>query len=137
MQPTLMFQEVEGFERDMRHFNAALRQVIIKRINDVALVFAQDVSGFASLVRPFTDLAPQPVTMDLGSGYQASLYTVEVAPDVHLVLAVDDDPVFDQVILTLFRAVRSDLLEQACRDAAQMLYNSLPDFVAPQEVAVG
>lgn len=135
----LLFQETEEFERDMQHLDAALREAVASRINHVALACAKDVSGFASLARSLAsdDLALQPVMMELGQGYESSLHTFEAAPDVHLVLAIDDDPIFGQVIFTLFRAVPGASLEQACRDVVQALYKSMPRFVLPQEVAVG
>lgn len=135
----LLFQETEEFERDMQHLDAALREAVASRINQVALACARDVSGFASLIRSLAsdDLALQPVAMELGQGYESSLYTFEATPDVHLVLAIDDDPIFGQVIFTLFRAVPGASQEQACRDVVQALYKSMPRFVLPQEVAVG
>ncbi len=126
----LLFQEIEGFEWDLQLLDATARQHVVARVNEVAQAFVADASVFASLVS-------QPVALDLGEGYDSSLYAVEVEPDVHLVLAVDDDPIFSQAIVTLMRCVSRASLQSAYRDAAAKLYGSMPGFVAPQEVAVG
>jgi len=64
----------------------------------------------------------QPLQIQLKGGLGSSLYTLRVDPDIRLILAVDEDPIFGQTLLTLFRIVRHGELGRAYRSIAQLLY---------------
>jgi hypothetical protein len=42
-----------------------------------------------------------------------------------VILTVDEDPIFGQVIFTLFRVIQCDDLEQAYKSVAESLYQDL------------
>jgi hypothetical protein len=59
------------------------------------------------------------------NGYESSLYVLRVTNTLGVVLAVDEDPIFNQIIFTLFRVVPSELLPQAYGEVANTLYQQL------------
>ncbi|KAM3101281.1 hypothetical protein ACKFKF_09010 [Phormidesmis sp. 146-12] len=59
------------------------------------------------------------------NGYESSLYTLGVSQKLSVVLTIDEDPIFGQVIFTLFRSVNSHDLDRAYKDVAESLYQEL------------
>ena len=67
--------------------------------------------------------AERPFPFHLKGGFNSSLYSLRAGRDIRLILAVDDDPVFEQILVTLFRLVRHDD-ERSYRSVARLLYNN-------------
>ena len=111
----LLFNSTESFEKDLQPLDASAQQGIVHRLNQIAPAFVEDKKAFARHAR-------KPYKVQLGDGYDSSLYAVRIAPDLHAVLAVDDDPLFDQVIMTLIRVVNHADLKEAYGLAAKSLY---------------
>lgn len=126
----LLFNSTEDFENDLRNFDETARQRIAERVNEVAQSFAQDKQRFARQAR-------KPYRVPLGNGYASSLYAVKVAPDARIVMAVDNDPLFDQVIVTLIRVVSRAALQEAYQAAAQALYQPLNGHCTKPGAKVG
>lgn len=64
------------------------------------------------------------VTANLNS-YESSLYTLTVSPTLRVIWTVDEDPIFGQVIFTLFRVVKHDDLDRAYQSVADSLYQDM------------
>ena len=47
-----------------------------------------------------------------------------VGRDIRLILAVDDDPIFGQILVTLFRVVRHNEVDRSYRSIAHLLYRN-------------
>lgn len=61
------------------------------------------------------------------NGYEPSLHTLKVSQELRMILAVDEDPIFGQVIFTLFRVVKHNDLDTAYKGVAEVLYQELLD----------
>ena len=59
------------------------------------------------------------------NGYESSLYVLKVLEKLSVILTIDEDPIFDQFIVTLFRAVKQDKLNRAYQSVAELLYQEL------------
>ena len=59
------------------------------------------------------------------NGYESSLYVLRVSQKLRVILAVDEDPIFDQVIFTLYRVVKRDNLDKEYQGIAESLYQEL------------
>ena len=59
------------------------------------------------------------------NGYESSLYVLKVLEKLSVILTIDEDPIFDQYIVTLFRAVKQDKLNRAYQSVAESLYQEL------------
>ncbi|MGO9256650.1 MAG: hypothetical protein ACLQU1_10160 [Bryobacteraceae bacterium] len=72
--------------------------------------------------RSFFARAQRPLPIHLKGGLSSSLYSLRAGRNIRLIIAVDDDPVFGRVIVTLFRAVRHDEVARSYRSIAHLLY---------------
>jgi hypothetical protein len=120
----LLFHSTEAFEQDLQQFDACLQERIAQRVNEVAQAFIEDRQVFAQQAR-------KPYTLHLSNAFDSSLYSVIVEPDLRVILTVDDDPLFDQVIVTLMRVVKRPDLYNAYTSAAKTLYQNLNERAAP------
>ncbi len=127
---TLLFQSTEEFEQDLQQVDTPTRQRIVHCLNQVAQAFVEDKKAFARHAR-------KPYRVKLGEGYDSSLYAIRVDFDLHAILTVDDDPLFDQVIITLIRVVNPADLKETYGLAAQALYQDLNGSKAKQGVRIG
>ena len=60
----------------------------------------------------------------LKGGLSSSLYSLRAGRDLGLILAVDDDPIFGQILVTLFRVVRHGEVDRSYRSIAHLLYRN-------------
>jgi hypothetical protein len=87
-------------------------------INDCASLFPRQKANVYRRLRR--------LPLELGlNGYKTSLYTLKVSQKLRVVLAVDEDPVFGQVIFTLYRVVEHNDLDKAYKGVAESLYQQL------------
>ncbi|MGZ8249705.1 hypothetical protein, partial [Methylomagnum sp.] len=68
----------------------------------------------------------QPHPIALPNGLESSLYVLKTDSEIRVILAIDNDPIFDRRLITLFRAVKQDELNQAFDSLAQILYQNFP-----------
>ncbi|MGA3028382.1 MAG: hypothetical protein ABSF98_26845 [Bryobacteraceae bacterium] len=74
--------------------------------------------------RSFFARAQRPLPIHLKGGLSSSLYSLAVGRDIRLIMAVDDDPIFGQILITLFRAVGHDKVERSYRSITHLLYRN-------------
>ena len=112
----LVERTTPGFRHDWEELSPAGRIRVREALDRGYDLLREDRPGFFSRVF-------QPLPIRLKSGLGSSLYSLRVGRDIRLVMAVDDDPVFGQTLVTLFRVVGSDDLERAYRSTAKLLYD--------------
>ena len=126
----LVFHSTEPFEQNLQQFDACLQEKIVQRVNEVAQAFIEDRRVFALQAR-------KPYKLKLSNGFDSSLYSIVVEPDLRVILTVDDDPLFDQTIVTLLRVVKRPDLHNAYTAVAESLYQNLNGSAIQQGVRVG
>ena len=126
----LVFHSTETFEQDLQQFEPCLREKIVQRVNEVAQAFIDDRQVFALQAR-------KPYNLQLSNGFDSSLYSIIVKPNLRVILTVDEDPLFDQTIVTLLRVVKRPDLYNAYTAIAKSLYQNLNGRAIPQGVHVG
>ena len=114
----VLIESTKGFEKDIAKLSEDEKAAAIAKINDCASLFPTQKANFYRKVRRLR----LPLNLN---GYESSLYTLTVSRTLRLILAVDEDPIFGQVIFTLFRAVKQDELERAYQNVAESLYQDL------------
>ena len=118
MSVDVLIESTNRFEKDMARLSEADKDAVIKKINDCASLFPiQKASVYRKLHRLHLRSAL--------NGYESSLYTLRISRKLRVILAVDEDPIFGQVIFTLFRAVKHDELDKAYQSVAESLYQDL------------
>lgn len=114
----ILIESTKNFEKDISKLSSDDKADTVKKINDCASQFStQDAHVYRELHRP-------PLASGL-NGYESSLYTLDVSENLRVILSVDEDPIFEQVIFTLFRVVNPDNLGKAYQDVAEALYQEI------------
>jgi hypothetical protein len=114
----ILIESTKSFEDDINGLSVEIKNAVVQKINDCTALFpTQKVDVYRKLRR-----------LQLNSnlnGYESSLYTLKVSPQIRVILTVDEDPIFRQVIFTLFRVVKHDELDRAYRGIAESLYQEM------------
>jgi len=55
---------------------------------------------------------------------ESSLYALRVNKDIRIILTVDDDPLFDQILITLLHVVRHSNLNKVFNGIAESIYQN-------------
>ncbi len=114
----ILIESTEKFEQDLDGLDHGEKTLAIEKINECADLFpTQKAYVYCKLRRLplFTGL----------NGYESSLYTLKISQKLRAILTVDEDPIFDQAIFTLFRVVRHEDLDQAYQSIAESLYQEI------------
>ncbi|XZN99300.1 MAG: hypothetical protein ACM65K_13860 [Microcoleus sp.] len=114
----ILIESTKGFENDLTKLSEDEKTTAIQKINDCASLFP---TKKAELYRKLRRLR-LPTNLN---GYESSLYTLTVSPTLRVIWAVDEDPIFGQVIFTLFRVVKHDDLDKAYQGVAESLYQDM------------
>lgn len=114
----ILIESTRKFEKDLDRLSEEDRAAVVEKINACASLFpARATEGYRQLHHSMLPL-------DF-SDHESSLYTLKLAHGMRAILSVDEDPIFDQFIFTLFRVVDDDQLERAYKGVAETLYQDL------------
>jgi len=113
----VLIESTKKFEKDLKNLTNTERSITVKKINDCAALLPNHQFNYRKLRR-------MPLSSAL-KGYESSLYTLKVSQKLRVILAVDEDPIFDQFILTLFRVVKWDEIDQVYQSIAESLYQEI------------
>jgi hypothetical protein len=114
----ILIESTRDFEKDLTQLGEDDRTISIQKVNDCVSLFpAQKSEVYRKLryLRPVLNL----------NGYDSSLYVLRVSQKIRVSLAIDEDPIFEQIIFTLFRAVSHAELGKAYQDVAASLYRDV------------
>jgi len=114
----VLIESTRGFEKDVANLSEEEKAAVIKKINDGASLFPTQKADVYRKLRRLR----LPSNLN---GYESSLYTLGVSGTLSVIWAVDEDPIFGQVIFTLFRAVKHDDLDRAYQGVAESLYQDM------------
>lgn len=114
----VLIESTKGFETDVAKLSEEEKAAVIQTINDCASLFPTQKSDVYRKLRRLR----LPSNLN---GYKSSLYRLRVSQKLRVILTVDEDPIFGQVIFTLFRVVKRDDLDKAYKGVAESLYQDL------------
>jgi hypothetical protein len=114
----LVFHDTDTFHDDWNKFEVADQSRLATEFNDCCQLLLYDMAEFH---RRVDNVQPK-----LADGVDASLYVLSV-DDVRVILTVDEDPVFEQLIVTLLRVVSVDDFENARDAVIQALYSEMSE----------
>jgi hypothetical protein len=112
----ILIESTSRFEQDLSSMSEGEKDIAIQKINDCAALFPEHK------INAYRKLRRLPLNI---SGYDSSLYTMQISPESRIILAVDEDPIFGQVILTLFRVANRDDFNKAYQVVVESLYKDL------------
>ncbi len=111
----LEFLTTEAFKQDLDQLKEPSRSRVIQSINRRGQLAITHREAFhKGLMRPGVK--------KLAGGLDSSLYVMRVGKNLRVILALDDDPIFDRTMMTLLRVVQRDKTEDAYHKTARALY---------------
>jgi hypothetical protein len=111
----ILIESTNNFEKDLSILTEGEKERAIQEINRYAELFpTQKEKVYLQLHQ-----LPLPSGLD---GYDSSLYILKVSQTLSVILTIDEDPVFGQVVFTLFRAIQHGNLDKAYKSVAETLY---------------
>ena len=114
----ILIESTIAFEHDLGEFTFEVTVAVMESVNNCVCFFPGQ-NHFA-----YDRLQRLPLRSQL-NGYESSLYVLKVSEKLSVILTVDEDPIFDQFIVTLFRVVKYDKLNRAYQTVAESLYQEL------------
>jgi mRNA-degrading endonuclease RelE of RelBE toxin-antitoxin system len=114
---TITEQTTPEYRHDLNRLDPEERERVVETLRRSYALLRDNQRAFFARVQ-------RPEAIHLKGGLNSSLYSLPVGRDIRLIVAVDDDPVFGQTLVTLFRAVRHSELERTYRSIANLLYRN-------------
>lgn len=113
----IVFESTEQFEQQLKEFSESERYNIINQINLCSQLLPNEYNASNKL--------EQLDKISLINGYESSLYSLKVSADIRAILTIDEDPIFNQLIITLFRVVNRADARKAYQAVARAIYQDL------------
>jgi outer membrane protein assembly factor BamD (BamD/ComL family) len=122
----ILIESTNNFEKDLSSLTEGEKERAIQEVDRYAELFpTQKEKVYLQLHQ-----LPYPSVLD---GYDSSLYILKISQTLSVILTVDEDPIFGQIIFTLFRAIQHSNLDKAYKSVAEALHQ---DFLRQdQEIA--
>ena len=114
----IVIESTKSFEKNLAQLSESDKTAVVQNINKCAQLFTTQRTDV------YRRLKRLRLPLDL-NGYESSLYVLRVSQKLTVILAVDEDPIFDQVIFTLYRLVKRDNLDKEYQGIAESLYQEL------------
>ena len=114
----LEFDITQPFNEDISLLSSAQRENIGNQINVVSQSLLNGKTAFK-------ENSSIPYIFNLKGGLDSSLFLIKVDPDHRVVAAIDEDPIFDKISLTLFRLVDKNKAENVYKEVGEEIYSKL------------
>jgi hypothetical protein len=111
----ILIESTNNFEKDLSSLTKGEKERAIQEINHYTELFSTQKENV------YLQLHQLPLPSVLNE-YDSSLYILKISQTLSVILTVDEDPIFGQVVFTLFRAVQYGNLDQAYKSVAEALY---------------
>jgi hypothetical protein len=123
----ILIESTNDFEQDLYRFKNKEKFKIIKKLNRYVEILSKNKKLLENQAFKLKEIK-------LSDDYDSSLYALIIDKDIRLILTIDDDPIFDTTVITLFRVVHTEDAAIAYAAIAESLYQ---DFsVKHQEIEV-
>jgi mRNA-degrading endonuclease RelE of RelBE toxin-antitoxin system len=113
----LNFESTNKFEKELKRFDPTVQTRIIKKLNQYCHLLPSAPSAFYKH-------ACQPLKLALTGDNESTLYALKVSRDIRIIMMIDEDPLFDQIIITLLHVVRRSGLNKVFKGMAESIYQS-------------
>jgi mRNA-degrading endonuclease RelE of RelBE toxin-antitoxin system len=111
----IVFEATKDFETDLRRVGETARRSIVDQLNTQAQFLLKEPGEFyRATLRPHK--------VQLREGFESTLYVLKTGQDFRVIMTVDDDPIFQQIVITLFRVVKHEEMGTAYRELTDLLY---------------
>jgi mRNA-degrading endonuclease RelE of RelBE toxin-antitoxin system len=114
---SVVIQTTETFRKHLARLASGDRASVKQSVDRLAHFFTSDRQAFNKRVS-------RPMVPKLKGGFHSSLYVARAGLKLRVILAADDDPLFDRSIVTLIAIARHDESRKAFENAANWLYST-------------
>ncbi len=112
----ILFESIADFESDLNTIKD--KNKIITELNKISFYLITDKKEFYRLLKPTK------YKIKLKNNLISTLYILKIK-DLRIILSVDEDPIFNQIIITLYRIVKPYEYEKAFKSISKKLYNDM------------
>jgi Txe/YoeB family toxin of Txe-Axe toxin-antitoxin module len=112
----VIYQSTKKFEKDIKTLGEAEKTKVIRKINTLSDIYLTDKDTFFK--------SHQVKKLILTEQMISSLYSMRIDHRLRLLFSIDEDPIFNQLILTLYRVVTPDLYSKALPQIIEALYKN-------------
>jgi len=119
----IIFESTEEFEEDLKTYSEAEQSVILQQLHEYSPFLLQDKGCRERRLHQFYQF-------DLLGDYASSLYSFIVNYYLRVILTIDDDPLFNRTIITLFRVIDSQVAAKVYQQVGESIYQS---FLQPTQ----
>lgn len=113
---SVLFRASDAFEADVAGLPSRTRKLVVSAINANAMLLLKDRAKASEAFK-------RSCSVLLHGGLNSSLRELNVGRTLRVILAIDDDPIFGQVIVTLLRVVSESDKHQAYEGLIELLYS--------------
>jgi len=114
---TIRFESTKKFEKELGKFSSKEKRRIVQKLNQYSQLLKQKTEDFYKH-------AYQPMKLKLDGDNESSLYALRVYRDIRIILTVDEDPLFEQTLITLLHVVRHSELDKVFKSIAKSIYQN-------------
>ncbi len=113
----ILIESTNKFEQDLENLTENDKLFVINKINHYTQLFIKHKNAFyQKLIH---------ITLPYISDEESSLYILKISNLLRAIITVDEDPIFEQTIFTLFRVVKSEDVGKAFATTAESIYQDL------------
>jgi mRNA-degrading endonuclease RelE of RelBE toxin-antitoxin system len=114
---TIRFESTKKFEKELGKFPREEKARIVQKLNQYSQLLEQKTGDFYKH-------AYQPVKLKLAGDNESSLYALRVDREIRIIMTVDEDPLFEQTLITLLHVVRHSELDKVFKGIAESIYQN-------------
>lgn len=123
----IVFESTDQFEQDLKIYSEAEQSLILQQLHENSLLLLTDKSCRERKLHQFS-------SFPFKENYGSSLYSFIVNYYLRVILTIDEDPLFDRVIITLFRVAESQNAARTYQQVGNSIYQSFLPSAQPTEV---
>jgi len=112
----VIFKETNLFQNDLNRLSTSETETVVRIISRMAKLFKDNRGIFLK------EAIHAPVT--LKSDLESSLYILRVDKKLRILFTADEDPIFNQIMITLFRITTPDMYMKAFSQLVKSLYKN-------------
>ncbi|WP_066383499.1 hypothetical protein [Anabaena sp. CA = ATCC 33047] len=111
----ILIESTKEFEQDLDKFSNKDKFKIIKKLNRYVELLSKNRNILENQAFKLKEIK-------LSDDFDSSLYALIINKDIRLIVTIDDDPIFDTTVITLFRVVNTEDACKAYSSVAESLY---------------
>ncbi len=124
----ICIESTQEFEQDLAAFSQTKKANIVNQMNEIFEIISHNPDAL------FQNMTlKQFKKIKLNNNYNSSLYSLTLEAKIRIILAIDDDPIFDRTLITLFRIVSAENASEAYNSVAESLYQ---DFTMEKQAVI-